>query len=129
MSVPLGLVLALGLATALNQIRGIAWIRTAYFLPLVTSATAIALVWPWIYAPTAASSTASSGSSACPRRVGRRPVLAMPSIIAMSVWQGLGTNVIIFLAGLQGVPPEYYDAAAVDGAGRWRASGRSPCRC
>jgi hypothetical protein len=52
-SVPLGLALALGLASALNQqIRGIAWIRTAYFLPLVTSATAIALVWLWIYSPT-----------------------------------------------------------------------------
>ena len=44
----------------------------------------------------------------------------MPSIIVMSVWQGLGTNMIIFLAGLQGVPQEYYDAATVDGAGRWR---------
>ena len=43
----------------------------------------------------------------------------MPSIVAMSVWQGLGITVIIFLAGLQGIPEEYLDAAAVDGAGRW----------
>ena len=43
----------------------------------------------------------------------------MPSIIAMSIWQGLGINVIIFLAGLQAIPQECYDAASVDGAGRW----------
>jgi multiple sugar transport system permease protein len=43
----------------------------------------------------------------------------MPSIIAMSIWQGLPANVIIFLAGLQAIPAEYYDAASVDGAGRW----------
>ncbi|MCU0478746.1 MAG: sugar ABC transporter permease, partial [Chloroflexi bacterium] len=43
---------------------------------------------------------------------------AMPAIVMMSVWQGLGTSVIIFLAGLQGIPQEYYDAASVDGAGR-----------
>ena len=43
----------------------------------------------------------------------------MPSIIVMSTWQGLGINVIVFLAGLQGVPQDYYDAASVDGAGRW----------
>ena len=51
-SVPIGLVLGLGIAMALNQrIRGISWIRTAYFLPVVTSTVAIALVWSWIYSP------------------------------------------------------------------------------
>ena len=53
-----------------------------------------------------------------PQTVGLRPTLAMPSIIAMSVWQGLRHNMIMFLAGLQGIPAEYYDAASVDGAGR-----------
>jgi multiple sugar transport system permease protein len=118
-SVPLGLVLALGLATALNQqIRGITWIRTAYFLPLVTSATAIALVWLWIYSPTGLLNTAIGVLGVAPQRWVADPTLAMPSIIAMSVWQGLPANVIIFLAGLQGIPAEYYDAASVDGAGR-----------
>ena len=65
MSVPIGLVIALGLALALNQtIRGIAWIRTAYFLPVVTSTIAIALVWQWIYARTRVSSTRPSACSA-----------------------------------------------------------------
>ncbi len=119
-SVPLGLVLALGLASVLNrQIRGIAWIRTMYFLPLVTSATAIALVWLWIYSPTGLLNQAMAFLGLPPQRWVSDPTLAMPSIIAMSVWQGLPANVIIFLAGLQAIPSEYYDAASVDGAGRW----------
>lgn len=118
-SVPIGLTLALGLAAALNQqIRGIAWIRTAYFLPLVTSATAIALVWLWIYSPTGLLNSAIGILGISPQRWVADPTLAMPSIIAMSVWQGLPANVIIFLAGLQAIPAEYYDAASVDGAGR-----------
>ncbi len=119
-SVPVGLVLALGLATALNRhLRGIAWIRTAYFLPLVTSATAIALVWLWIYSPTGLLNTFLGVFGVSPQRWVADPTLALPSIIAMSVWQGLPANVIIFLAGLQGIPAEYYDAASVDGAGHW----------
>ncbi|MBI3747879.1 MAG: sugar ABC transporter permease, partial [Chloroflexi bacterium] len=118
-SVPIGLTLALGVAAALNQqIRGIAWIRTAYFLPLVTSATAIALVWLWIYSPTGLLNGAIGLFGIPPQRWVADPTLAMPSIIAMSVWQGLPANVIIFLAGLQAIPAEYYDAASVDGAGR-----------
>jgi multiple sugar transport system permease protein len=118
-SVPLGLALALGLAMALNQqIRGIAWIRTAYFLPLVTSATAIALVWLWIYSPTGPLNDLLRAFGIPPQRWVSNPTLAMPSIIAMSIWQGLPANTIIFLAGLQGIPAEYYDAASVDGAGR-----------
>lgn len=118
-SVPVGLALALGVAAALNQqIRGIAWIRTAYFLPLVTSATAIALVWLWIYSPTGLLNSAIGLLGISPQRWVADPTLALPSIIAMSVWQGLPANVIIFLAGLQAIPSEYYDAASVDGAGR-----------
>ena len=118
-SVPLGLALALALATALNQqIRGIAWIRTAYFLPLVTSATAIALVWLWIYSPAGPLNDILRAFGISPQRWVADPTLAMPSIIAMSIWQGLPANVIIFLAGLQAIPAEYYDAASVDGAGR-----------
>ncbi len=117
-SVPIGLALALGLASALNQaIRGIAWIRTAYFLPLVTSATAIALVWLWIYSPTGLLNSVLGTFGIPPQRWVADPTLAMPSIIAMSIWQTLPANVIIFLAGLQAIPTEYYDAASVDGAG------------
>jgi multiple sugar transport system permease protein len=118
-SVPLGLVLALGLALALNQrIRGISAIRTMYFLPLVTSSTAIAIVWLWMYSSTGLINTALSAIGIAPQRWIADPTLAMPSIIAMTTWQGLPANVIIFLAGLQGIPAEYYDAVSVDGAGR-----------
>jgi multiple sugar transport system permease protein len=120
-SVPLGMVLALFLALALNQtIRGIAWIRTAYFLPVVTSTIAIALVWQWIYSPESGLLNQFLGIfGIAPQKWLSDPTLALPSIVAMSVWQGLGTDVIIFLAGLQAIPTELLDAASVDGAGRW----------
>jgi multiple sugar transport system permease protein len=120
-SVPIGLIIGLGLALALDQrIRGIAIIRTAYFLPVVTSTTAIALVWLWIYSPQGGLLNAALGTFGIPpQKWVSDPFWAMPSIVAMSVWQGLGITVIIFLAGLQGIPQEFYDAASVDGAGRW----------
>jgi len=120
-SVPLGLVLGLALALALNQrLRGISWIRTAYFLPVVTSTVAISLVWSWIYSPDHGPLNGVLGFFGLPpQRWISDPLWAMPAIVVMSVWQGLGTTVIIFLAGLQAIPEEYYDAASVDGAGRW----------
>jgi multiple sugar transport system permease protein len=120
-SVPLGLVIGLGLALALNQrLRGISWIRTAYFLPVVTSTVAISLVWSWIYSPDHGPLNGVLGFLGIPAQKWiTDPFWAMPSIVVMSIWQGLGTTVIIFLAGLQGIPEEYYDAAAVDGAGAW----------
>jgi multiple sugar transport system permease protein len=121
LSVPIGMTLALGLALALNQpLRGIALIRTAYFLPVVTSATAVGLVWAWIYSPASGLLNQVIGVAGLPpQRWISDPFWAMPSIIAMSIWQGLGINVIVFLAGLQAIPQEFYDAASVDGAARW----------
>jgi multiple sugar transport system permease protein len=120
-SVPVGLAIALGLALALNQaVRGIAFVRTAYFLPVVTSTIAIALVWQWIYNADSGLLNQVLGVFGIPAQKWlTNPTLAMPSIIAMSIWQGLGVNVIIFLAGLQAIPTELLDAASVDGAGRW----------
>ena len=132
LSVPIGMVLALGLALALNQsLRGIALIRTAYFLPVVTSATAVGLVWAWIYSPNNGLLNQFIGVIGLPpQKWISDPFWAMPSIIAMSIWQGLGINVIIFLAGLQAIPQEYYDAAV---GGRRRALVALPpasrCRC
>jgi multiple sugar transport system permease protein len=121
LSVPLGMAISLFLALALNQtIRGIAWIRTAYFLPVVTSTIAIALVWQWIYSPDTGLLNQFVGWFGIPAQKWlSNPALAMPSIVVLSVWQGLGTNIIIFLAGLQAIPTELIDAASVDGAGRW----------
>jgi multiple sugar transport system permease protein len=118
-SVPVGLTIALGLAIALNtKVRGIAFIRTAYFLPVVTSTIAIALVWQWIYSADAGLLNQVLGVVGIPSQKWLSdPTLAMPAIIAMSIWQGLGVNVIIFLAGLQAIPSDLLDAASVDGAG------------
>jgi multiple sugar transport system permease protein len=120
-TVPLGMVLALGIAAALNvALRGIAWIRTLYFLPLVTSTVAVGLVWQWIYSPRGGLLNELLRALGIPPHAWTSdPYLAMPAIIAMSIWQGLGVGIIIFLAGLQAIPSEYYDAASVDGAGRW----------
>ena len=91
-----------------------------YFLPLVTSTVAVGLVWLWIYAPQGGLLNELLESVGIPpQRWISDPMWAMPSIILMSVWQGLGVSVIIFLAGLQSIPQEYLDAASVDGAGRW----------
>jgi multiple sugar transport system permease protein len=120
-SVPLGLTIALGLAIALDtKVRGIAFIRTAYFLPVVTSTIAIALVWQWIYSADSGVLNEALGLIGIPSQKWLSdPTLAMPSIIAMSIWQGLGVDVIIFLAGLQAIPSDLLDAASVDGAGSW----------
>jgi multiple sugar transport system permease protein len=119
--VPLGMAISLGLALALNQaIAGISWIRTMYFLPIVTSTIAVGLVWSWIYSPSSGLLNQLLGVFGVPpQRWIADPFWAMPSIIAMSVWQGLPANTIIFLAGLQAIPLAYYDAASVDGGGVW----------
>jgi multiple sugar transport system permease protein len=118
-SVPVGLTIAFGLALALNtKVRGISFIRTAYFLPVVTSTIAIALVWQWIYSADSGLLNETLGLVGIPSQKWLSdPTLAMPAIIAMSIWQGLGVNVIIFLAGLQAIPSDLLDAASVDGAG------------
>jgi multiple sugar transport system permease protein len=87
---------------------------------VVTSATAVGLVWAWIYSPASGLLNQVIGVAGLPpQRWISDPFWAMPSIIAMSIWQGLGINVIVFLAGLQAIPQEFYDAASVDGAARW----------
>jgi multiple sugar transport system permease protein len=115
-SVPIGMVIALGLAVALNRaIAGISLIRTMYFLPLVTSAIAVGLVWAWIYSP--ANGLLNQLLGLPPQKWISDPFWAMPAIVAMSVWQGLAASTIIFLAGMQAIPEALYDAAEVDGAG------------
>jgi multiple sugar transport system permease protein len=120
-SVPIGITLALGLAVALNRaIRGISFIRTMYFLPLVTSAIAVGLVWARIYSPAnGLLNQVLAAFGQPPQKWISDPFWAMPAIVAMSVWQGLPASTIIFLAGLQAIPTSLLDAASVDGAGRW----------
>jgi ABC-type sugar transport system permease subunit len=120
--VPLNMAVSLLLASLLNQrLRAVGLFRTAYFLPTITSTAAISVVWLWIYHPgdygLANSLLMRLGLS--PLRWLRDPALAMPGLIIMGVWHGMGYNIIIFLAGLQNIPTHLYEAAEIDGAGVW----------
>ncbi len=121
-SVPLRTALALLLAIALNQqLRGVSLFRAAYFLPTITSAVAAATVWRWIYEPNFGllnSLLYAIGIQHPPTWLSS-PAWAMPALILLGIWQGLGFQMVIFLAGLQGIPNHLYEAAAIDGAGWW----------
>ena len=118
---PIVLVGGLLIALALNQkLRGLAIFRTAYFLPVVTSWVVVALMWRWLLDPRVGIVNFALGL------VGidgpgwyTDPFWAMPSVIIASAWKDLGFVMVILLAGLQSIPEEYYEAASVDGAGRW----------
>jgi len=120
-SVPLGIVISLGLALVLNQkIKGVAWYRSVYFIPVVTPMVAVALVWSWLYNPDfgAINTVLNYVGIKGPKWLSDT-TWAMPSVIIMSIWKGLGFNMVIFLAGLQDIPEQLYEAAGLDGADRW----------
>jgi multiple sugar transport system permease protein len=118
---PLVYVGGLVLALALNQrLRGLAFFRAAYFLPVVTSWVVVALMWRWLLNPgTGMVNFALSLVGIQGPGWWTDPTWAMPSIIIASAWKDLGYVMVILLAGLQAIPTDYYEAAAVDGANRW----------
>jgi multiple sugar transport system permease protein len=116
--------LAIGLAAALllrSIVRGRGFFRALYFIPFVTPVVAAAWVWQWMYSPRFGPLGKVLGAAGLdvPSLL-RTPALALYAITAMVVWQYLGFQVVIFLAGLEAIPRAYYEAAAVDGAGGWR---------
>lgn len=120
-SVPLTLVLALGVAMLLNNgIKGIKIVRAAFFLPYVTAALAVAVVWQLLYHPTLGPINQflmSIGIDNPPKWLSSTKT-AMISVIIMYIWKMVGYYMIIFLAGLQGVPKQLYEAAQIDGANK-----------
>ena len=122
LSIPLTILLSMGIAILLNNpIKGLGFYRTAYFIPVVTSINAVAIVWNFIYHPDFGLLNKILGIfGISPIAWLQDPNWAMPAIILMSVWKGLGNNIIIFLTGLQNIPKHLYEAARIDGANRWQ---------
>lgn len=120
-SVPAGIVASLTVALLLNQkIRGVGIYRTIYFIPVITSISAVSIVWKGIYHPNyGLLNQLLAVFGLPPQRWLLDPRWALLAIIGMSVWKGLGYNVILFLAGLKNIPQHLYEAAQVDGARRW----------
>jgi multiple sugar transport system permease protein len=122
-SVPFTMLIGLGIALLLNQpLWGRSVFRTIYFLPIVTPFVVVSIVWKWLYQP----DYGLFNFYLLKTHLIDQPLLwlsdqqlAMPAVILMSIWGGIGYSMIIYLAGLQAVPQELYDAAAVDGAGPW----------
>ena len=120
-AVPANIVLGLVLAMLLNSgIRGLRFYRTGYFLPYVLSGVAVALLWRWVFTNQfgLANLLLSYVGIQGPNWLGT-DTWALPSLIIMSIWS-VGGGMIIYLAGLQGIPTEFYEAAEVDGASWWQ---------
>ena len=95
--------------------------RTAFFLPVVTTLVAIAVVWRYLYHPRVGLvNQLLAHLGIAPIDWLGDPLWAMPAIIAMSIWKNFGFNMVIFVAGLQAIPERLYEAASLDGAGPWR---------
>src|SRR5687768_17210012 len=120
-SVPLGLVVSFALALLLNNnLPGIGIFRTIFYLPSIIPAVASAALWAWIF------NTEFGLMNVFIRGLGggkipwlQSPDWALSALILMSLWN-VGGGMVIFLAGLQGIPDIYYEAAEIDGAGRWQ---------
>ena len=121
--VPLSMATSLGAALLLNSplARCKPFFRTALFAPVVTTVVAVAVIWRYLF------NTKYGIANFVLGQLGVHPIdwlgdphWAMPTIIAFAVWKNFGYNMIIFLAGLQAIPPELYEAARIDGASAWR---------
>jgi multiple sugar transport system permease protein len=122
-SVAVALPLALLFAVLLNRrLTGLSWYRTAFFIPYVTPLAAGAMVWGWLYHPDRFGllNYLLDRIGIPPQQWLLSPSQAMPAIIAVGVWAGLGRDVVIFLAGLQNIGADYYEAAQIDGATGWQ---------
>jgi multiple sugar transport system permease protein len=121
-SVPLAVVVGLLVAILVNQpLRGMTFFRSVFLLPYVTLTVAISLVWKWLYLPDVGliNRVLALVGIHGPAWL-TDPVWAMPGLILLSVWKSFGYNMVLFLAGLQGIPDSLYEAAMIDGASGWQ---------
>lgn len=117
-AVPIGTALALVIAKLLDQsIRGRVFLRTLYYLPVVSSVVVSAMIWRWIYSPQHGLLNYFLGVVGIPPQNWLNdPNLALISLVIVTIWGSIGSNMVIFLAGLQDVPRDVIEAARVDGA-------------
>ncbi len=123
--VPIQTALALGLAMLINQkIKMVNIFRTVFFSPVVTTMVVVAIVWSFLYHPDSGIINKALEFISFGRISGiswlNSTFWAMPAIIILSIWQGVGFQMVIYLAGLQDIPGELYESANVDGAGTWK---------
>ncbi|MBA2665485.1 MAG: sugar ABC transporter permease [Trueperaceae bacterium] len=133
-TVPASIGLGLGIALMLQAVRHArGWYRAIYFAPFITPAVAVAWVWGWMYNENFGifnrvivewwvfvERIGLPWLAIEPQRFLRNPEMALYSVAAVVIWQQLGFQVVIFLAGLQGIPRIYYEAARIDGANPWQ---------
>jgi multiple sugar transport system permease protein len=122
-SVPLTIVVSLALALLLNQgVRRVAVFRSLLLLPYATITVAVAFVWIWLYIPYGGLLNTVLGAVGIEGPAWLiSDTWAMPALIAMSVWKGFGFGMVVFLAGLQAIPQQLYEAARVDGSNAWQS--------
>lgn len=115
---PLTVAVSLGAALLLSQklLRFKGLFRTLFFAPVVTTLVAVAIVFRYLYHPQAGLINATFGLEI--DWLGD-PTFAMPALIVLAVWKNFGYNMVIFIAGLANIPQELYEAARIDGAGKW----------
>ncbi|MBD3308836.1 ABC transporter permease subunit [candidate division KSB3 bacterium] len=120
--VPTSLVIGLAIALMLNSItRFVVFFRVIFFAPFVTSLVAISFIWKWMYDPTfGLFNTILQGLGLPTQNFLQDPSQVLLAISVMTIWHGLGFQIIIFLAGLRAIPDMYYEAAKIDGAGSWQ---------
>jgi len=122
--VPIQTALALFLAILINQkIKGVNTYRTIYFAPVVTSMVVVAVIWTFLYNPSGMVNSLLgliSFGTLGPYNWLQNTKLVFPAIMLLSIWQGVGFQMVIYLAGLQEIPTDMYEAAEVDGANKWQ---------
>jgi putative chitobiose transport system permease protein len=121
--VPLLAILPLLLAILVNQkLRGMRWFRVAYYTPVVISMVVAGIAWRWLYAENGLLNQILVGSGWLETAIPwlTSPTLALPSVMVVTIWKGLGYYMVIYLAGLQTIPGDLYEAAAIDGSDGWK---------
>ena len=121
--VPILVIVPLGLALLVNQaVPGIRWFRAAYYAPVVISMVVAGIAWRWLYSETGLFNQFLHWSHLSEAGIPwlTSPQFALFSVMAVTVWKGLGYYMVIYLAGLQSIPADLYEAGAIDGSDGWR---------